>query len=244
MIIYLTTFGGFSFGWIQDMWRLPSYCEQHTDGTPTNPGVAELEFHKINMKTNPNGPSKWQFGRFMGSLVVSIFYGYVTSSMFDLSFLNDCTYVWCDAAVGYDLCSILGIAIGVYTVGNLGLHQGTFRSAVIGALVGFGGYFVFLESGSYFYIFFFSFIFFSRERKWKTIETHLNRPGNGNSYDHAIKSKTSTCRRLCRVLGYLFVFSTVCTSGLYFHAKTTGKYFKRRRGTRMEHCSYRHSDFL
>ena len=91
MLIYLTTFGGFSFGWIQDMWRLPSYCEQHTDGTPTNPGVAELEFHKINMKTNPSGPSKWQFGRFMGSLVVSIFYGYVTSSMFDLSFLNECT---------------------------------------------------------------------------------------------------------------------------------------------------------
>ena len=131
------------------MWRLPSYCEQHTDGTPTNPGVAELEFHKINMKTNPSGPSKWQFGRFMGSLVVSIFYGYVTSSMFDLSFLNDCTYVWCDAAVGYDICSILGIAIGVYTVGNLGLHQGTFRSAVIGALVGFVLTFVYFTNGEY-----------------------------------------------------------------------------------------------
>ena len=68
MFVYLTTCGGFFFGWFRDLWRLPTYCGQ-ADET-TEPLNAELTIHQIRAQTSPQGPHWFQLTRFLASACV------------------------------------------------------------------------------------------------------------------------------------------------------------------------------
>lgn len=212
--MYLTTFGGFFFGWILDGWKLPNYVQQSSAIVK-----GELEIHKIRMKTDLK-PSYFQIIRFVGSLCVAGLYGYITSSVVDATSFSSNESVH---EIIYNGLYMLGASFGVYLVGNFGMHSGSFKEALKGAFVGTILNWFYRdpepdpESLNGGFVLLCSFIMFSRSRKWTTIEEHFNRRGNGGP------ERVGTCKRFWRVMGALFIFYSMCFSGLYFHFETTDK---------------------
>ena len=242
MFVYLTTCGGFFFGWFRDLWRLPTYCGQ-ADET-TEPLNAELTIHQIRAQTSPQGPHWFQLTRFLASACVGSLYGYIMSSVFDLSFLGTTS-----AALGYQLLGSFGVAIAVWLIGNMGMHTGPFKQAMYGALMGLVvGYIA--ESGKsssgYGWCILLSFLRFGQHRTWTSIEAHFARRGNGgeggeggegesgedsDSDERDLRTRNrveptkriGSCGRLVRLSLAGLLFTSMCCSGMYFHAKTTDK---------------------
>lgn len=135
MFVYLSTGGGFFLGWLRDFWRLPTYCGLATTTTAADGDELlseELQIHRIRIKSSPGGRPHWfQPTRFVASAVVAHFYGFIVSSVFDLSFLGD-DY----ALFAYDTLYAVGAATAIWLVGNIGMHSGPFLRALFGAING------------------------------------------------------------------------------------------------------------
>jgi uncharacterized membrane protein YgcG len=233
--MYMTTCGGFFMEWVRDGWNLPRYVEE---ASPTL--NAELRIHEIIVQTNPAGPSWFQPSRFLGTYLVAGLYGYVASSVIDASVLSSDQNT--QTAV-YNVLFIFGAAFGVSLVGNLGMHTGSLKEAMKGAVLGTLLNIVYSKDGAGGFVILCSFVMFSRSRRWTTIEEHQHRRGNGgnggmpttaptaptaptasnadNNQEHI--AKIGTCGRFWRLAFACFVFYSMCFSGLYWHAKTTDK---------------------
>jgi DnaJ family protein C protein 22 len=232
MFVYLTSCGGFGFGWLRDFWRLPTYCGQADD--TMKPLNAELTIHRIRTQSTPGGPHWFQLTRFLSSALVASIYGYITSSVFDLSFLGVTSSLVC-----YKILLCFGVAIAIWLVGNVGMHTGPFHQALFGAFAGViveQGMSSDLESSSVFWCILLSFLRFGQHRTWTSIEAHMSRRGNGgyggdvgdggDRTDNRVVPPTKrvgVCGRLVRLGLAGLLFTSMCCSGMYFHGKTTDK---------------------
>ena len=115
--VWLSTFGGvFGLGWCRDLWRIPEYVD---DANEERYFVDELE-RKVRLRKEP----AFSVTRFAGQMLVGYFYGILVR----LAIPEEAR--WLPA-----LLVPLGVAIGVYLVGNIGHERGDFKYPLGGSFI-------------------------------------------------------------------------------------------------------------
>lgn len=115
--IWWSTIGGvFGLGWFRDLWRIPEYVD---DANEERFFVEELK-RKIKLRGEPT----FSVTRFSGQMLVGYFYGILVR----LAIPEEAK--WLPA-----LLVPLGVAVGVYLVGNIGRERGDFKYPLMGAFI-------------------------------------------------------------------------------------------------------------
>jgi len=105
-----STFGGiFMFGWIRDLWRIPTYvADANEDGKYMDELATLMRTRKF---------PKFKVIRFLGQLQVGYFYGVLVKLALPVDELP---------VLLVDTLFCFGISCGVHLVGNIGRQQGRF----------------------------------------------------------------------------------------------------------------------
>lgn len=133
-MLWVTTFDGFGFGLLRDLWRIPSYVDEYN---------AEY-YHMVLLRASAHRGRPWSCMRFVGQYIVGRWYGTVLSCVPPDS--------WSLALIASELvpvelrdvldiqilAGLVGMSIGVWLVGSLGeyVQGGHFAFVLIGALCG------------------------------------------------------------------------------------------------------------
>eukprot|EP00300_Choanocystis_sp_HF-7_P034072 c46594_g1_i1.p1 GENE.c46594_g1_i1~~c46594_g1_i1.p1 ORF type:complete len:334 (-),score=40.16 c46594_g1_i1:30-1031(-) len=100
--IWATTFGGFGFAALVDLFRISEYCEEASDTD------ASKELRKALEKRYPK--PRWTFMWVIGAWVAALYYGFVASCLVPADV----------PPFTYKLVEVVGAAIGVVMVSNIG----------------------------------------------------------------------------------------------------------------------------
>jgi len=189
--VWWSTWGGFWFGWLRDLWRIPQYVDEANQ--------EQLLMDDIRRKIKLRREPLFSVIRFAGELCLGYYY-----SLFVRLALPEGTPL---PIVGVLIC--LGVAIGVYMVGSIGLEDGPFLFTYFLSLL---CYFVltFLqgEEGSYMYVTLAAACYFNYYRKHKAY---------GN------RRKKNIFIRISHLSFGATIIFTLWTSFLYFNAAITYK---------------------
>lgn len=125
------TFGGyFGFGWIRDIWRIPEYVRDANN----DPKYLEQLATLMRKESKPNSG----FVRTSATIIIADILGYLAVNAIPVELLPKDSYVY---PILTAIFAPLGVAIGVYLVGNVGRHKGSFKWPLIGAYLTFPLYF-------------------------------------------------------------------------------------------------------
>ncbi|GFR21748.1 dnaJ subfamily C member 22 [Trichonephila clavata] len=122
--------GFFGLGLIRDLWRIPEYVKD------ANGDSSYMEQLIEKMRQHPKPPIGTL--RYFGQMMVSDAFGYLVIRAIPQQLLPEMLI----PAISSALVPIAA-ASGVYLVGNIGRHEGTFSSALIGAYLSFPIYFIY-----------------------------------------------------------------------------------------------------
>jgi DnaJ family protein C protein 22 len=125
--LWMTTFAGFGFGLLRELWRLPEYV----DDANWEPSYMEL----LIAQSKRGRP--WSVVRLIGMYIVGRWYGFVLRSVPTEAHAS--ASEWLKVAAGvdiYQVAGVVGISAGVHLVGTLGRAQGRFAFVIAGAAVG------------------------------------------------------------------------------------------------------------
>lgn len=115
--LWWSTIGGFfGLGWFRDLWRIPEYVD---DANDERYYVEELK-RKIRLRKEP----AFSVTRFAGQMLVGYFYGILVR----LAIPEETKWL-------PSLLVPLGVAVGVYLVGNVGREKGDFKYPLSGSYI-------------------------------------------------------------------------------------------------------------
>ena len=186
--IWWSTIGGFfGLGWFRDLWRIPEYVDDANDEAYF---VEELK-RKIRLRKEP----AFSVTRFAGQMLVGYFYGILVR----LAIPEEAKWL-------PSLLVPLGVAVGVYLVGNVGRERGDFKYPLVGAFLSYAALaFLTSDEPGNMYVALIAAICFQNHREFR-------------------KEKPPT-KTLCKRVQYLavgvVVISCLWSSFLYFNAQVT-----------------------
>ncbi|PZC79763.1 hypothetical protein B5X24_HaOG215854 [Helicoverpa armigera] len=120
--VWWTTLGGFFVGWLGEIFRIPRYVR---DANEDPKHMEELAHRMIQNKKPP-----FSMNRFTGMLMVGYSWGQMTMFAIPPDF-------WGMNLKYLNLLIPLSVALGVWTVGNIGHEQGSLKWPLIGAYLGY-----------------------------------------------------------------------------------------------------------
>ncbi|GFT80330.1 dnaJ homolog subfamily C member 22 [Nephila pilipes] len=187
LIWWMFAGGYFGIGLIRDLWRIPEYVKDANEDNSYMVQLAEK------MRKYPKPPSGTV--RYFGQVTVSDAFGYLVIGAIPRELLPEMLIPFISS-----IFAPIAVAVGVYLIGNIGRHEGTFSSALIGAYLSFPVYYIYdapicltsLASLSYFN---------STSKKWR----------------RASKPKKSLPRRLTFLFLCGLIYLSLWSSWLYFN---------------------------
>lgn len=187
--VWWSTIGGFfGLGWFRDLWRIPEYVDD------ANEDIYYMQDLKKKIRLRKEPP--FSVSRFAGQMLVGYFYGLLVRLA-----IPEESPKWTPS-----LLVPLGVAVGVYMVGNIGREKGDFKYPVMGCYIAniALAYLTGEEAGAM-YVALVGAIFFQNKREYRKER----------------QDKQSLCKRLQYLaIGGLVVFS-LWGSFLYFNAQVT-----------------------
>lgn len=186
--LWWSTIGGFfGLGWFRDLWRIPEYVDDAND----EPYFVEELKRKIRLRKEP----AFSVTRFAGQMLVGYFY----AILIRLAIPEEVKWL-------PSLLVPLGVAIGVYLVGNIGRERGDFKYPLVAAFItNIALTFLTGEEPGYMYVALFAAIFFQNHREFRKDK----------------REKKNPCKRLQYLAVGGIVICCLWSSFLYFNAQVT-----------------------
>ena len=186
--VWWSTVGGFfGLGWLRDLWRIPEYVDDANE----EPYYIEDLKRKIRLRNEP----PFSVTRFAGQMLVGYFYGILVR----LAIPENSKWL-------PPLLVPLGVATGIYLVGNIGRERGDFKYPFMGSFIAniVLTYLTGDEAGAM-YVALVGAIFFQNNRQFRKEK----------------RTKRTICKRL-QYLGFgCILFGCLWGSFLYFNAQVT-----------------------
>jgi DnaJ family protein C protein 22 len=119
-IYYITCGAYFGMGWIRDLWKLPEYVRDANE----DPGF--MKSLNDSMRRHPQPQTSWV--RNVGYIIVADILGYLIIGAIPIEFIPNF-----ERRLMIGALVPLGIAYGIWLVGNVGRHEGSMTPALIGS---------------------------------------------------------------------------------------------------------------
>ena len=190
--LWCSTFGGFFWlGWARDFWRIPDYVEDANED--------EYYMEQLSKKMKYRQQPQFNTSRFTGQVIIGSFYG----TLVRLACPEE-SAEWI-IALGVSL----GIACGVYLVGNVGREKGPFGIPYIATLLTYLGLYLMTgEEPGYVNCSIITALTFTFYREWRTTPT--------GKYE-----KETTRKRATKLSVKATLVLALWASFLYFNATIT-----------------------
>jgi len=133
--VWWCTLGGYIIGWLCEIFLIPEYVRA------ANEDPRFVTTFKAKLKANKRPPLSLM--RFLGQILIGYLFGELCSSAIPQTVTAGIDFTW------LHWCIPIFIALGVWTVGNIGLECGTLWPCVSGAIVTYlARYFIYDETCS------------------------------------------------------------------------------------------------
>lgn len=193
--IWWSTWGGcFGFGWIRDLWRLPDYVR----AANKHPGYLQ----ELNQKARNCPTPTFSVVRFAGELIVGFLFGLLLRLALPEEFVA--------TSLGRLISVILpplGVAIGVYLVGNVEPEKVYFQWALLGAYISIP--MLTIDSGNNLV---YSSLLSSIFVNWK-----------GKTWNKDYIPQKGFCKRISILTVCGLIYLSLWSSAIYFNATITTK---------------------
>ncbi|RWS30112.1 dnaJ subfamily C member 22-like protein [Leptotrombidium deliense] len=195
-LMWMSCGGYFALGWIRDLWRIPEYVRDYNEDDAY---LKELT-RKMRKDKKPNSG----IIRHSAAVIIADVLGYlVIGAIPDELIPNSDLYkpYICALTVPF------AVAIGVYTVGNVGRHEGAFKYPFLGAYI-----------TSPLYIFYYKNSVF-----WSSLCATIAFNKYGKKWRRSVTSKSSLVKRLSVLSICAILYMSLWCSWLYFNCSVEDK---------------------